>query len=242
MRKFSSILLVTTCCLAQQPAETPKLKTRADVITPQKAPPIGPLWVVPAGTKIPIQLRQPLSTKGAQSGDPIYAQTAFPIVIDGNIVIPAGTWVQGMVDDVKRAGRIKGTAELKFHLTQFIYPNGYTVDIAAAIEQVPGGDSVRMREPGTVKQQSEKGKDLERVGDAASRGGQIGSLAGVAANPSLRGLGVGGLSGIAAGTLIALLARGSDVRFDTGTSVEIALTQAMAVERDKALRPANTIQ
>jgi hypothetical protein len=39
--------------------------------------------------------------------------------------------------------------------------------------------------------------------------------------------------------LIALLARGSDVRFDTGTAVEVSLGHAMAVEPEKVLRAAN---
>lgn len=243
MRRLSVLILLAGGCGAQQeaPGEQPRLKTRDAVpAAARPAPQDGNLWIVPAGTKLPIQLRQPLSTKTAQPGDPVYAQTSFPVVIDGNMVIPAGTWVQGTVDTVKRAGRLKGTAELQFHLTRLIYPNGYTLDIAAAIDQVPGDPGAGMKEPGTVKQDSEKGKDLERVGGAAASGGQIGALAGAAAARSIRGVGVGGLSGIAAGTLIALLARGSDVRFETGTAVEVALNRAMAVEPEKVTRGANT--
>jgi hypothetical protein len=240
VRKIAGFLLVAGSVWAQQP----ELKTRTEVQNaPARAeqPSTAQVLVVPAGTKIPLQLRQPISTKGAKPGDPIYAQTTFPVVAEGNIVIPAGTWVQGEVDAVRRAGRIKGTAELQFHLTKLIYANGYMLDIAAAIDQVPGDTSTTTKEPGTVKHEGEAGKDLERVAEGASRGGQIGALAGVAARPSLRGFGVGGLSGIAAGTLIALLARGSDVTFATGSAVEIALTQAMAVDRMAATRPAANV-
>jgi type IV secretion system protein VirB10 len=227
MRRLIAVGALTVVSWAQ-------LKTREPET--RKEPQSGPLWILPAGTRLPIQLRQPLSTKGAQPGDPVYAQTSFPVVVDGGIAVPAGTWVQGEVDSVKRAGRIKGTAELQFHLTKLIYANGYTVDIAAAIDQVPGDPNSSMKEPGTVKRDSEKGKDLERVGTAASQGGQIGALAGAAGGGSVRSLGVGGLAGIAAGTLIAMLARGSDVRFETGTAVEIALARPMAIEREKAAR------
>jgi len=231
MRPLLFSLTAVGLCFGQQaPTETPRLKTREEVTAPK--PPGEPqdLWILSAGTRIPIALRQPISTKSAQAGDPIYAQTTFPIVQNGHIVVPAGTWVQGTVDNVKRAGRLKGTAELQFHLTSFIFANGYTVDIAAAIDRVPGDESTSVKEPGTVAHNSEKGKDLEKVGQGASQAGQIGALAGVAARPNMRGLGVGGLSGIAAGTLIGLLARGSDVRFDTGTAVEIALARPMAIE------------
>jgi hypothetical protein len=232
-RSLVALLTIAGAASAQE------LKTREQVVSSgSPAPPAGPVVTVPAGTKIPLQLRQPVSTKGAKPGDPIYAQTTFPVVVEGVVIIPAGTWVQGVVDSVKRAGRIKGTAELQFHLTRLIYGNGYMLDIAAAIDQVPGDTGTGMKEPGTIQRDPEKGKDLERVGQGASTGGQIGALAGVAARPSLRGFGIGGLSGIAAGTLIGLLARGSDVTFDTGTAVEIALSHPMAVTRDKITAPA----
>jgi hypothetical protein len=35
-----------------------------------------------------------------------------------------------------------------------------------------------------------------------------------------------------------MLTRGSDVRFEAGTSVEIALTKAIAIDKEIALRPA----
>lgn len=216
----------------------PKLQTRQESTAPQPRAQVAAakVWILPAGTKIPIQLRQALSTKDARPGDPVYAQTTFPVVADGSIVIPAGTWVQGEVDEVKRAGRIKGTAELQFHLTTLIYANGYSMNMAAAINHIPGADT-HMKEPDTVQRDSEKGKDLERVGDAAGKGAIIGTAAGAVAG-SIRGIGVGGVSGIAAGTLIALLTRGTDVKFNPGTGVEIALTRAIGIEADKARAPA----
>lgn len=200
----------------------------------EQAPATG-VRIIPAGTRIPIQLRQAVSTKNAQPGDPVYAQTTFPIFADGAILIPAGTYVKGVVDTSKRAGRIKGSAELQFHLTTLIYPNGYTLDLAAAIDQVPGNTDSKMKEPGTVQHDSEKGADLKRVGEAAATAGGIGSMAG-AASGSWRGVGIGGISGIAAGTLIALLARGSDVRFEIGSGVEVALNHAIGVDAEKVAR------
>src|SRR5947207_10393550 len=226
MRSLLALILLAGICSGQQP----ELKTRTEA-TLAAVPPAqnGPVTIVPAGTRIPLQLRQPVSTKTAEPGDPIYAQTSFPIVTAGVMSIPAGTWVQGVVDHVKRAGRIKGTAELQFHLTTLIFPSGYTVDMAAAIDRVPGDQGASVREPNTVKHDSEKGKDLERIGTEASHAGQIGASAGAAESRRIRGIGVGGLAGVAAGTLIGVLARGTDVRFDTGTAVEIALSQPIAI-------------
>jgi len=237
------ILLLAAACrvgLSQVSDEQQRLKRRDEL--PAKAPgsdergtPAGGLWVVPAGTKIPIQLRQAVSTKQAQPGDPIYAQTTFPIIIDNQVMIPAGTFVKGMVDTSKRAGRIKGKAELQFHLTNLIYPNGYTLDFAAAVDQVPGSPGTHMKEPGKIERDSAKGEDLKKIADGAATGGQIGALAG-ATSGSVRGLGVGGVGGIAAGTLIGVLARGADVRFEIGDGVEVSLNRPIAVDGEKVIR------
>ncbi len=242
---IAATLLTAASVFCQQattppPDEQPRLKTRTEVPTRTQPgqsvqPDSNGLWIVPAGTKIPIQLRQAVSTKNAQPGDPIYAQTTFPIVVNGAIMIPAGTYAKGVVDTAKRAGRIKGSAELQFHLTTLIYPNGYELNLAAAIDQVPGSSDSRMKEPGIVKHDSEKGKDVRRVGEGAAIGGQIGATAG-AAGGNIRGIGIGGLSGIAAGSLIALLARGSDVRFEIGSGVEVSLNQPIAIEAEKVTR------
>jgi hypothetical protein len=247
MRSWLGILLLLNLpAICQQispqaPAEQqPALKQRTELPGNSPGPgqphesPSG-LWIVSAGTKIPIQLRQAVSTKNAQPGDPIYAQTTFPIVQDGIIMIPAGTYVKGVVDNSKRAGRIKGRAELQFHLTTLIYPNGYTLELAAAIDQVPGSSDSHMKEPGTVTHDAQKGEDIGKIGDAAEKGAIIGSVAG-SATRSLGGFGVGGISGIAAGTLIALLARGGDVRFEIGSGVEVSLNHAIGIDGGKVMK------
>jgi type IV secretion system protein VirB10 len=248
MRTSILILLLAAVAMAQQaptssqsPSETPQLKSRTDTAQPETTEEDrASVLVVPAGTKIPIELRQGISTRNAQPGDAIYGQTNFPIVIDNQVAIPGGTYVQGVVDNVKRAGRIKGRAELAFHITNLVFPNGYTVTMAAAIGQVPGDESSQMKEPGTVQHDPEKGKDLERIGRNSAEAGAIGSMAGAAASSSIRGYGVGGLAGIAAGTLIGVLARGSDVHFEPGTVVDVELNHAIGINPEKAFRLSGT--
>jgi hypothetical protein len=247
-------LLANVALFAQQSpeqlpnGEPPVLKSRSEVSPTQPSTPCPQqlsktnagekaLWIVPAGTKIPMQLRQAISTKNAQPGDAIYAQTSFPIVVGEQVMIPAGTYVQGVIDRVKRAGRIKGTAELEFHVKSLLYPNGYTLDMAAAIDQVPEDESSRVKEPDTLKHDSEKGKDVERIGRGAAEGGAVGSMAG-AVSGSVRGFGIGGLAGAAAGTMIAVMARGSDLRLENGTVVDVVLNHAIALDPGRILRPA----
>src|SRR5690242_8002487 len=67
---------------------------------------------VPAGTKLLLSLKSAVNTKTAHPGDGVYLETTFPITANNRIVIPAGTYVQGVIDNVKRPGRVKGRAEV----------------------------------------------------------------------------------------------------------------------------------
>ena len=63
---------------------------------------------IPAGTKIPLSLKQAISTKNAREGDAVYAETAFPFVINNRVMVPAGSFIQGTISHVERAGHGKG--------------------------------------------------------------------------------------------------------------------------------------
>src|SRR5690242_20891212 len=54
----------------------------------------------------------PYTTLFRSVGDRVYLETLYPIVIDSHILIPAGSYVDGEVTEVKRPGKVHGTAEL----------------------------------------------------------------------------------------------------------------------------------
>ncbi|MBV9146982.1 MAG: hypothetical protein JO065_13775, partial [Acidobacteria bacterium] len=65
---------------------------------------------VPAGQKLLMQLKSGINTKTAKAGDGVYMETSFPVTIDNVMAIPPHTYVQGVIDNVKRSGRVKGRA------------------------------------------------------------------------------------------------------------------------------------
>ena len=78
--------------------------------TPQPVPqPTAKTLEIPAGTKVLLTIRSAINTKTAQAGDGVYLQSSFPVIANGRAVIPAGVYVQGVVDSVERHIRIKGT-------------------------------------------------------------------------------------------------------------------------------------
>jgi hypothetical protein len=192
------------------------------------------LAVIPAGSEIPLTLTQAISTKNAREGDAVYAQTAFPFVLNDRILVPAGTYIQGRISHVERAGRVKGRAELLIHFTSLIYPSGYTVMLPASIENTPGAehDGVKDKE-GTIQEDKDTGK---RVEDAA-KGGAIGTVAGATAGGvatgGLNGARVGAGLGAAAGIAWALLKHGPDVRLEVGTSIEMEVQRDIPVDTSR---------
>ncbi|HEX3585860.1 MAG TPA: hypothetical protein VH024_07680, partial [Candidatus Angelobacter sp.] len=77
---------------------------------------------VPAGTQVLLHLQSPIDTKTAKVGDGVYCRTSFPVTQNNVAIIPAGTYVKGKIAQVKRAGRVKGRAEILFNFTTMIFP------------------------------------------------------------------------------------------------------------------------
>jgi hypothetical protein len=202
--------------------------------TPEQQSNVDPSleYTVPSGTKVPLTLAQGITTKTAKEGDPVYARTAFPITQNNRILIPAGTYVQGVVRRVVRPGRVKGRAELQMSFTSMIFPNGYTVLLPATVEGVPGSQSVSTKGPeGTVQEQGTKGKDAATIAKTTAAGTGLGAIAGGG-----KGAGIGAASGGALGLATVLLTRGPEIQLDPGASVE------MVLERDLDLQGAKLRQ
>jgi type IV secretion system protein VirB10 len=181
---------------------------------------------IPAGTKIPVTLKNAISTKGNHIGDPIYAQSTFPVVINERIVVPAGTYVQGRIGAIKPAGRIKGRAEVLVHFTTLIYPSGYTVLLPGSIESAPGVDKAKVKDKeGTIQGDGNKGKTVGTIAQPAAEGALTGAVL-RGGTGALIGAGIGG----AVGTAIAALSHGNEVRMGPGTTLEVVLQRDVPVD------------
>jgi type IV secretion system protein VirB10 len=189
--------------------------------------------VIPAGTKLPLLLKQAISTKNAREGDAVYAETAFPFVMNDRILVPAGTYIQGKIMHTERAGHGKGRSEILIHFTSMIYPTGYTVMLPASVENTPGADSNGVKDKeGTIQADKDTEKRIEDAAKGAAVGGTVGSIGGVAAG-GLNGARYGGLAGIAGGVAWALLKRGPDVKLDVGTSLEMEIQRSIPVDASR---------
>jgi len=220
---------------AQTTAATPGDQAPQPASNSSAAPAAEPrdpnLNVIPAGSRIPLLLKQAISTKNARDGDSVYAQTAFPFVLNDRVLVPAGTYVQGKISHVERAGRVKGRAEILIHFTSLIYPSGYTVMLPASVENTPGAENHGVKDKeGTIQEDKNTGKRIEDAAKGGVYGTMGGATAGGLATGGLNGARVGAGVGAAAGIAWALLKRGPDVRLDVGTSIEMEIQRDIAVD------------
>jgi len=225
MQAMISFILLTAFALAQasadnhaSPQPVPAAPTTSD----------RPL-TISSGTRVPLVLKHAISTKGTRESDAVYAETTFPVVQDGRVLVPAGTYVQGRISHIQRAGHLKGRAEVLMHFTTLIYPSGYTVMLPGAVENAPGVDKSSVKDQeGTITQDSQAGQEAGTIATSAGTGALIGGLTS-GAKGGLIGAGVGG----AVGTAVALLTRNNDVRLDIGTSIEMVIQREVPLDASR---------
>ncbi|MGH9580401.1 MAG: hypothetical protein ACRD2R_05360, partial [Terriglobales bacterium] len=221
MRTLLALILAGSLWAQEVPPQAPEpektaAETDTDKDTAAAEQPNPEIITVPAGTTVPLVLKHAISTKSAKVGDHVYLESTFPVTLDDRVVVPAGTYVQGVVSSVKRSGRIKGRAELLLHFTTMIFPNGYAVTLPGALESLPGAETQEIKdEEGTIQAQGTKGRDVATAAGTAATGTLIGAAARGGKGAAV-GAGIGGATGL----LIGLLSRGNEVRLESGTGVE----------------------
>ena len=224
---------VTPAAAAAVPAQSAPQLTVAPAVASSENSSAPEFVTVPAGTRIPLTLKQGITTRNAHVGDPVYAQTAFPITQNDKIVIPAGTFVQGTIRRVQRPGKVKGRAELLMSFNSLIYPNGYTVVLPGAVHGTPGSQENDVKgQEGTIQGGSNKGKDAGRIAATAIPGAGIGAIAGNGKGAAI-GAGVGGAIGLAT----VLLTRGPEIQLGVGDSIEMVLERNLTVAEEKLPKP-----
>ncbi len=204
----------------------------SDVLEGQDAP--RATVTVPSGTRVPLVMINSVSSKHSQAGDPVYLESVYPVVVDGRILIPAGTNVSGTVTRTKRPGRIKGRGQLLVRIDQLILPNGVIRDLSGRPGALDGRSPDSLdRETGQVQAEGTKGEDAEDIITATAQGASIGTIAGAAAGRVGSGLGIGTAIGAGAGVAKVLLTRGADALLDRGTHIEMFLERDLHFAEDE---------
>jgi hypothetical protein len=115
LKTFGAVLFLPA---AWAIADEPKLKHR-DPLPVNGAE----SYRLAAGQHIPIEFLSTVTLRAAGHADRLYLRTVFPVAVSGRILIPAGSYLDAELMDVRRAGHNRGRAELDVRLGRLTLPN-----------------------------------------------------------------------------------------------------------------------
>ena len=235
-----TVLYSTAACLAQDQSQLPSAPQPAANKAHQQA-----VETIPAGTRFALVLTNPLSSNTVHAGDEIHAQLTAPITVGDHVVIPAGTFVQGKLDRLRRDG---SRGEIMLQSASVIFPDGYVANIGGPI-RVGTDEFTAVQNPGTG---TKVGAIL-----APALGAGIGAAIGSAAHTTMsstlggntlttsspKGIAIGSGVGLGVGALVSiiLLTHSHQFFLDVGSPMEMTLHQPLVLasnQLDDAVRAA----
>lgn len=170
---------------------------------------------IPAGTVLRLRVGRGFGSAVSRVEDPVPATLARAVVVDGRIVLPAGSRASGYVAESVRPGKVKGRGRVAVRFTRII----------------PAGDdaayTMRTRSWVAVAPATKK-KDALTIGIPAAGGALVGALL-----RGKKGAAVGALVGGGAGTAAVLSTRGKDVRISRGATLSVRLIAPLTVTIDQ---------
>jgi hypothetical protein len=182
---------------------------------------------IPQGSRVLLRLVNSVTTRTATEGDHVYLRTASPIVTGGQVVVPEGSYVQGVVSHSRRSGRVKGRAELAIRIDTLTLPSGKVVQMNPHLTEVEaGGTGQKVEGENQIKQAGDQGPDAARVATLSGTGAAIGGLA----ERTWSAAGIGAGAGAGVGLATVLLTRGHEVTLRQGSTLEVVFDRAVPVD------------
>jgi hypothetical protein len=187
-----------------------------------------PATEIPQGAHLLLRMVNSVNTKTAQEGDFVYLRTSSPVSIDGEIVIPVESYVQGVVSHSKKSGRVVGRAEIAIRIETLTLPSGKVYHMnphLASVDSDDTGQKVNSAE-NDIKQGGTKEQDAGRIAILAGSGAAIGGLTA----RSIKGAGIGAGAGSAVGLATVLLTRGKEVSLKQGATLDVVFDRKVSLE------------
>jgi hypothetical protein len=216
----------------------------ADTVTQDSTPPSTSASItVPAGTAMPLVLAISVQSRMIHRGDGIHAQIAVPITVGSQVAIPAGSFLQGKVDKLRRRGT---RAEIQLQSASIIFPDGYIATLPGSLT-IESEEGTAWLDAGTGTKVGAIIAPFSGLGIGAAIGSaahttQTTSLGGMTSTTnSVKGIGIGSLVGLGIGGVVslALIAHSHQFYIETGapllmTTPEITLAQTQVDSANRA--------
>jgi len=172
-------------------------------------PPVMRTATIASGTVVRVQTVDSINSAVNKAGEVFRASLAAPIVINGDVVVPAGTDVYLRLADASSAGRMTGRSELTLQLASMEF-QGQTYQLSSSDYQQTGA--------------SEGKRTAEKIGVGTAIGAVIGGLVGGG-----KGAAIGAGAGAGGGTVASAASKGQQVQVPAETKLDFTLQQGVSV-------------
>src|SRR6476646_4818871 len=234
------VLIMGLCAIGQESGNSndPVLKTRPNddknTPPPQQGPSAYPRQgspsstygappnAIPDGSRFIIKLKDTLDTKKMQEGKHFKAELREDLATPSGLIIPKGKTVKGHVARYEHG--FTG-ARIMLAMDEIETRNGW-VPLIATVTGVPGDASIKS--DGEEGEMVKKGPDKKRVIENAAIGAGVGAVSGTVLGGG-KGAAVGAAVGAGLGTGTSLLFKGSDMKLNKGTQLEVRLERDLQV-------------
>ncbi len=164
---------------------------------------------IPAGTVLRVRLDHAVTAGVNRPGDRIRATLDEPVQVDGKILLPKGSELQGMVKESEKSGRLRGRAVLSLALDS-VRAHGQVYKIATGTYRRVSG--------------SHRRRNAVLMGGGSGTGALIGGLAG-------GGMGalIGAGAGAAAGTVGAAATGKRGIHIPAESVINFRLTAPLRI-------------
>jgi hypothetical protein len=177
---------------------------------PAPPPPPQPKRVeIPAGTSVRVQMIDSVDSSVNHAGEVFRASLATPIVVDDQIVVPAGTDAYVKLVNAKSAGHVTGQSTLALELVRMEF-QGKSYALASNEYSQTGAS---------------RGK---RTAETVGGGAVIGTLLGAVIGGG-KGAAIGAATGAGAGGVVQGVTKGQQVRIPSETKLDFSLEQPVEV-------------
>jgi len=179
---------------------------------------------LPTGTSVKMKLDTTLTTFSSKTGDAFSARVTAPVILDGKIVIPVGTTVEGRVTKVSEPRRVSGKPTIGVFPEYVVLPNGDRFMFnATLVDTNARGTDVNTE--GQFKGEGHDATDLTQIGMGTGGGMIIGGLIGGG-----KGLLIGGTVG-ATVTVAHWLGKHRSTTLPAGTELVMELNRPMVMNQ-----------
>jgi hypothetical protein len=172
--------------------------------------------LIPANTKVSLQLLSPISTAASKKGDKFSCKVLTPIEF-------AGAVVEGHVRSVKRSGKADKESKLDLAFDRITLNDGRTGNFSGTVVEV--FDVVNAKDQGVADNEGtirSKSTAVKTSIKRAAVGALIGALVGGAVAGG-QGAAVGAAIGASVGVTTTLAMKGPDLEFKTGTEFTVVI-------------------